>query len=156
MPGRTLKGTYTQAVDIKGRMAFPAKLREIMGESFVLTRGVGGCIFAYSPEAFEQKAEKLGELPMASALTLQRTLMANAADVEADKQGRILIPQRLRELAGIDKDAVVTGVSDHCEIWDAEKWNEANGLSDEDYMKALEVAGFGWISVIFRCCCTRL
>lgn len=142
MSGRMLKGTYTQAVDIKGRMAFPAKLREIMGESLVLTRGVGGCIFVYSPEVFEEKAQKLNEMPMAHALTLQRTLMANAADVEADKQGRILIPARLRELAGIDKEAVVTGVSDHCEIWDAARWNEANGLSDEEYIKALEVAGF--------------
>lgn len=142
MAGSMLKGTYTQSVDQKGRMAFPAKLREVIGESLVLTRGVGGCIFAYSPEVFEEKAGRLNELPMAHALTLQRTLMANAADVEADKQGRILIPARLRELAGIDKEAVVTGVSDHCEIWDADRWNEANGLSDEDYMKALEVAGF--------------
>lgn len=142
MAGKMLKGSYTQSVDAKGRMAFPAKLRELMGESYVLTRGVGGCIFVFTPELFDAKAEKLSEQPMTATITVQRTLMANAVDVDADKQGRILIPQRLREMAGIDSEAVVTGVTDHCEIWNADKWNEKNSISDEEYMKALEAAGF--------------
>lgn len=137
------KGTHTQSVDVKGRMAFPAKLREILGESFVVTKGIGGCIFVYPTAAFEKKAEKLNSLPMAAALTLQRSFMANASDVETDKQGRILIPARLRELAAVEKEAVVVGVSDHCEIWNPERWDEAyNCVSDEDIMKALEGTNF--------------
>ena len=138
-----LKGTYTQSVDVKGRMAFPAKLREAVGEQLILTKGVGGCIFVYTPEVFSQKAERLNSLPMAKALTLQRSFMANAADVETDKQGRALIPARLRELAGIEGEAVVIGVSDHCEIWSPERWAELNdSISDEDFLAALEGADF--------------
>ncbi len=138
-----LKGTYTQSVDVKGRMAFPAKLREVVGEKLILTKGVGGCIFVYSPEVFAQKAERLNSLPMAKALTLQRAFMANAADVETDKQGRALIPARLRELAGIDNEAVVIGVSDHCEIWSPDVWQKLNdSISDEELLAALEGADF--------------
>lgn len=138
-----LKGTYTQSVDVKGRMAFPAKLREVVGEKLILTKGVGGCIFVYSPEVFAQKAERLNSLPMAKALTLQRAFMANAADVETDKQGRALIPARLRELAGIDSEAVVIGVSDHCEIWSPDVWQKLNdSISDEELLAALEGADF--------------
>ncbi|MCD8095795.1 MAG: division/cell wall cluster transcriptional repressor MraZ [Ruminococcus sp.] len=143
MQGAMYKGTHTQTVDAKGRMVFPSKLRELLGDSFTLTKGVGGCIFVYSLEAFAEKAEKLNSLPMATALTLQRSFMANATDVEADKQGRILIPARLRELAGLENEAAVIGVSDHCEIWNPERWNELNdSVSDEDFMKALEGSNF--------------
>ncbi|MCD7741061.1 MAG: division/cell wall cluster transcriptional repressor MraZ [Ruminococcus sp.] len=143
MQGEMLKGTYTQSMDVKGRMAFPSKLREVIGESFILTKGVGGCIFVYSLETFAEKADKLNSLPMATGLMLQRTFMANASDVEADKQGRILVPARLRELAGLEKDVVVVGVSDHCEIWNPDRWNELNaGVSEEDFMRALEGSDF--------------
>lgn len=143
MAGLMLMGTYTQSVDTKGRMAFPAKLREAVGESIVLTKGVGGCIFAYTQTVFAEKAEKLNALPMSKALTLQRVFMAYAADVEADKQGRVLIPARLRELAGIEGEAVVIGVSDHCEIWAPDRWQKlGDSISDEDFLAALEGADF--------------
>lgn len=143
MAGLMLKGTYTQSVDAKGRMAFPAKLREAVGEKLILTKGVGGCIFVYTPEVFADKADRLNSLPMAKALTLQRAFMANAADVETDKQGRALIPARLRELAGIEGEAVVIGVSDHCEIWSPDNWEKLNeSISDEDFLAALEGAEF--------------
>lgn len=138
-----LMGTYTQSVDAKGRMAFPAKLREAMGEGMVLTRGVGGCIFVYTREAFEEKVRKLNSLPMAQALPLQRTLVANAAEIEPDKQGRVLVPARLRTLAGINDEAVVAGVSDHCEIWSLDRWNELNdSVSDDDFLLALKGVDF--------------
>ena len=123
----TLMGTFYQSMDAKGRMTFPAKLREIIGERFIVTRGSDGCLFVYSCEEFEQRAERIGKLPMSQARNFQRVFMANAGEVEADKQGRILIPPALRELAGLDKEIVVAGVSDRCEIWDRQKWEEFNG-----------------------------
>ena len=95
-----LTGTYNQSMDQKGRMAFPSKLREIMGERLIVTKGVDGCLFVYSVEDFAQKAEKLKALPMAQGLRLQRSFMANAVELEADKQGRILIPAALDSRAG--------------------------------------------------------
>lgn len=143
MAGRMLKGSYTKSVDVKGRMAFPAKLREAMGEELTLTKGLGGCIFVYAAEYFEEKAARLNSLPMSKALTLQRSLAPNATDVEADKQGRILIPSILRKMAQIEDEAVVIGVSDHCEIWNPERWEQINdSISDEMFLQALEGAEF--------------
>lgn len=138
-----LTGTYTQSMDVKGRMAFPSKLREIIGERFIVTKGIGGCLFVYSIEDFTEKAAKLKALPMAQGLRLQRSFMANAQEVEADKQGRILIPSILREIAALEKDIVVVGVSDHCEIWNPERWEELNqSVTDEMLMEALEGSDF--------------
>lgn len=138
-----LKGTYNQSMDVKGRMAFPAKLREIIGERFVVTKGLDGCLFVYSLEEFEARATKIKALPMAKARNLQRTFMANAVEVEADKQGRILIPQNLRTLASLEKEIVVAGVSDRCEIWNKQKWDELNdSVDDEMMMSALEELDF--------------
>ena len=138
-----LKGTYNQTMDVKGRMAFPAKLREIIGEKFVVTKGLDGCLFVYSLEEFEIRADKIKSLPMAKARNLQRTFMANAVEVEADKQGRILIPQTLRGIAGLEKDIVVAGVSDRCEIWDKQKWEDLNNSVDDGMMmSALEELDF--------------
>ena len=138
-----LKGTYYQSMDAKGRMTFPAKLREIIGERFVVTKGFDGCLFVYSLEDFEERARKLSALPMAQSKNIQRSFMANACEVEADKQGRILIPPALRELAGLEKEIAVAGVSDRCEIWDKEKWEKLNSeVDDEMLMKALEGLDF--------------
>ena len=138
-----LKGTYEQSVDAKGRMAFPAKLREQMGERFVLTRGVDGCISVYTEQAFNDMAARISALKMADAIPLQRMFIAGAADAEPDKQGRILIPARLRERAGIEGEAVVAGVADHCEIWSRDRWYELNDdFTDEDLMNALRGAEF--------------
>jgi MraZ protein len=138
-----LMGTFSQSMDQKGRMAFPSRLREIIGERFMLTKGVDGCLFVYSPDNFNAKFEKLMSLPMAQGLKLQRSFMANAAEVTADKQGRILVPGKLRELAALEKDVVVVGVGDHCEIWNPERWEKLNeSITDEMLMQALEGTNF--------------
>ncbi len=138
-----LKGTFYQSMDAKGRMTFPAKLREIIGERFIVTRGSDGCLFVYSKEDFDRRAAKISRLPMAQARDFQRVFMANANEVEADKQGRILIPPNLRRLASLDKEVVVTGVSDRCEIWDKEKWDSFNDSVDMGaLMDALEGLDF--------------
>ena len=129
-----LKGTYNQTMDAKGRMTFPAKLREIIGEKFVVTKGLDGCLFVYSLEEFEARADRISSLPIAQARNIQRAFMANAIEVEADKQGRILIPQTLRDMACLTKEIIVAGVSNRCEIWDKQKWDELNNSVDEQAM----------------------
>lgn len=127
----TLMGTNFVTMDAKGRMSFPAKLREIIGERFIVTKGIDGCIYAYSVSDFKVKAEKLRELPMTKARKLQRSFVGFASVVEPDKQGRILIPQALRECAGLSKEVVVAGVIDRCEIWSKERWDSFNDESED-------------------------
>lgn len=139
----TLMGTYNQSMDAKGRMSFPVRLREIIGERFIITRGIDGCLFVYSPEEFKAKADKLKGLPMAKARKMQRSFTGWAQEVEADKQGRVLVPLALREQAGLEKDVVVVGVSDRCEIWDKKRWESFNAeIDDEELMGALEGLDF--------------
>ncbi len=137
-----LMGTYNQSMDAKGRMSFPAKLREALGEKFIITKGIDGCLFVYCVQTFEQKAEKIQALPMSKARALQRSFMAWACEAEPDKQGRILIPQSLREAAGLDKEIVVAGVCDRCEIWDKKRWDEINNSGDSELLDALEGLDF--------------
>ncbi len=138
-----LTGTYNQSMDVKGRMTFPAKLREIIGERFIVTKGLDGCLFVYSLEDFEVLANNIKSLPMAKSRNLQRSFMANASEVEADKQGRILVPSALREIAALEKEIVVLGVSNRCEIWDKQKWDELNNSVDDDaLMEAMEGLDF--------------
>ena len=140
---KALMGTYYQSMDAKGRMTFPAKLREIIGERIVVTRGSDGCLFVYSRGDFDIMSKKISKLPMSQARDFQRVFMANASDVEPDKQGRILIPPVLRSLAGLDKEVVVVGVSDRCEIWDRQKWDDFNTSVDiGSLMDALEGLDF--------------
>ena len=128
---KTLMGTYYQSVDAKGRMTFPAKLRESIGERFIVTKGSVDCLFVYAKEDFDRRTAKIAALPMSQARDKYlRAFMANATEVEADKQGRILIPGNLREYAGLDKDAVVVGVFDRCEIWERKRWDDFNNSID--------------------------
>ena len=123
-----LKGTYNQTMDAKGRMTFPTKLRELIGERFIVTKGIDGCLFVYSLEDFEKRAEKIRSLPMAKARALQRSFMAWACEVEPDKQ---------------EKEIVVAGVSDRCEIWDKKRWDDFNSsIDDNELMEALEGLDF--------------
>lgn len=133
-----LIGEYSCSVDIKGRLNFPAKLREDMGERFVICRGNGDrCINAYSRAAFEAISEKLRQYPVSQAKTLRRYLFSGAAEAEPDKQGRIVIPQNLREFAGLVKEIVVIGADDHCEIWDKTEWEAVQGAMDAEAAEKL-------------------
>ncbi len=133
MPATNLMGTFYQSMDVKGRMSFPTKLREIIGDRFIVTKGIDGCLFVYSLEDFADLSERINALPLSKARKLQRYFMAGAAEVEADKQGRILIPQPLREAAAlINKEVVVAGVSGRAEIWSREAWDKVNAEFDEE------------------------
>ena len=121
-------GEYEHSVDSKGRIIMPSKYREALADEFVVTLGLDGCLFIYPNEEWEKFVMQLKELPgNKEARQLQRYFLAGAANVEMDKQGRFLIPAKLREAAGLTKDIVTVGVLSKLEIWDKEKW-EANNV----------------------------
>lgn len=129
-------GTFEHGLDAKGRVIFPAKLREDLGESFVVTLGLDGCLFAYPMDQWEDFVNRLKELPgTKEARKLQRYFLAGAAPCEADKQGRVLIPANLRERAGLSKEIVFVGVLQKIEIWSKERWEE-----NEDYGNVDDIA----------------
>jgi len=119
-------------------MIFPAKLREELGEGFVIFKGLDGCIWAYSKEDWETFENKIASLPISKARKLQRFYSANYP-CEPDSQGRILLPQSLRNYAGITKDVIVVGIQKRVEIWDAQRWQEYNdSISDEEISELMQ------------------
>lgn len=118
-------GQYNHTIDAKGRTFVPAKFREMLGEHFVVTMGLDGCLFLYPDEKWEEFAEQLKALPgTKEARQLQRYFLAGAADMEADKQGRILIPPHLREHAALTKEVIFVGVLGKIELWSRERWQD--------------------------------
>ncbi len=121
-----LLGEYRHNVDVKGRVSVPSKFRGDLGQSFIVTKGLDNCLFMYSKSEWETFENKLKALPLTNndARSFMRFFFAGATECEVDKQGRINIPQLLREYAGIKKDVVIVGVSTRAEIWDSSKWEE--------------------------------
>ena len=127
-------GEYNHTVDTKGRLIVPAKFRDQLGDEFVVTRGLDGCLFVYTLDEWHNMEERFREIPMTSknARKFSRFLFAGAVTCEVDKQGRILLPPVLREYAGIQKDVVLAGILSRIEIWDKDRWND--NTYDEDEM----------------------
>lgn len=126
-------GTYDHSIDTKGRVIVPAKFREALGDSFVVTLGLDGCLFVYPNEEWEDFVNQLKELPGSKeARKLQRYFMAGAAPCDVDKQGRVLIPSNLREKAGLEKDIVFVGVMSKIEIWSRQRWDENDDFDNVD------------------------
>jgi len=117
-------GEYQHNMDPKGRLAIPAKFRADLAHGAVLTRGLDNCLFLFPAEEWEKLAEKLKNLPMtqSDARAFVRLMFAGAAEVEIDKQGRILVPSYLATYAGIEKNTVVAGLFNRIEIWQADRW----------------------------------
>lgn len=128
------KGEFNHTIDTKGRMIVPAKFRDALGETFVVTKGLDGCLFVYPNEEWEKIEEKFSKIPMTTkdARKFSRFFFAGASDCELDKQGRILIPSTLREFAGLEKEVVLVGVLTRIEIWSKERWDEQNSYDDMD------------------------
>ena len=138
-----LIGEYQHSIDPKGRVSFPAKLREALGPQFVITKGLDNCLFVYRLEEWHVLEEKTRTLPTSKARQIQRFLFAGAALVEPDKQGRVLIPQNLREHAGLNGDVTVVGVSTRAEIWDSARWSALGAeLTSESVAEAMDELGF--------------
>lgn len=119
-------GEYTHSIDEKGRMAIPSKMRRDISSGAVVTRGIDNCLWLFPKKEWQALAEKLSSLPLsdANSRAFSRLMLAGAMEVEFDSQGRILLPAYLRNFANLKKNAVVAGLFNRLEIWDAEKWNE--------------------------------
>lgn len=119
-------GEYQHSLDVKGRLFMPAKLRDGLGEKFIITRGLDNCIWAFSMTEWQILEEKSRSLSFNSRDTrvFMRFIFGGAAVCEPDKQGRFLIPANLREYANLEKDAIVMGLPDKVEIWSKELWEK--------------------------------
>ena len=134
-----LIGEYEHSLDVKGRLILPAKIREDMGDKFIVTKGLDGCLFGFSQNEWSNFEEKLKTLPLTNknARDFVRFFLSGATECEIDKQGRFLITSNLREYATLEKDAIIIGVGTRIEIWNREKWKSYN--SDEN-ISADEIA----------------
>lgn len=127
-------GEYNHTIDTKGRLIIPSKFREQLGDEFIVTKGLDGCLFVFSKNEWQIFEEKLRSLPLMqkSVRKFTRFFVAGATMCELDKQGRILLPQTLREFAGLEKDVVLSGNLNRIEIWSKENWTENNTYDDMD------------------------
>lgn len=134
-----LIGEYNHSLDIKNRMIIPAKFREELGDTFVATKGLDGCLYVYPMSEWRILEEKLKKLPLTSkdARAFVRFFYSGANEINIDKQGRALLPQNLLEYGQINKEIVVIGVMTRIEIWSKEKWNDYND-SDIDFDEIAE------------------
>ena len=138
-----LIGEYSHTVDTKGRINFPSKLRYDLGDSFIVTRGLDNCLYVYSMEEWLELEKSIKQLPRAKRRDLEHFFFAGASEVQPDKQGRIGIVPKLREYAGIDKNVVVVGASDHVEIWDSAAWESvSSSISAEAIADTMDELGF--------------
>ena len=136
-------GEYDHTIDVKGRVIIPSKFREDLSGEFVITAGLDGCLFVYPMVEWERFIDELKRLPGSKEVRqLQRYFMAGGAACDMDKQGRVLIPNKLREHGEIEKDVVLVGVINKIEIWSQERWNSNNNYEDVDQI-AEKMAEFG-------------
>ena len=136
-------GEYNYSVDNKGRVAIPAKFRASLSKGAVVTRGLDNCLFVYSKTEWTVLAQKLSSLPISQANTraFSRLMLAGAMEVKIDKQGRAILPDYLKKYAGIKKKAVIAGLYNRIEIWDADKWNTYKTKTEKDSNEIAEQLG---------------
>jgi MraZ protein len=127
-------GEFEHNIDDKGRLTIPAKFRDELEGGVVVTRGLDGCLWAYSRGEWENLAEKIGQLPTTNraARNFARFMFSSAFDSVPDRQGRVLVPQNLRDYAGIINETVVIGVMNRVELWNPAKWAEVVNEVEED------------------------
>ena len=125
-------GEYNHSRDAKGRLIIPSKFRDTLGDEFVVTKGLEGCLFVFEKYDFETFMDKLNEKSdlEAKVRKIKRFFISGAQEMEPDKQGRMLVPPVLREYAGLEKEVVFAGVGGHIEIWDKAKWEDVTSFDD--------------------------
>ena len=136
-----LIGEYEHSLDSKNRIIMPSKFRDDIGEKFIVTKGLDGCLFAYSISEWKNFEEKLRSLPLSNkdARAFSRFFFAGATDCILDKQGRFLIPSNLREFAELEKDLVIVGMNSRIEIWAKNKWkNVDEQISADEIAEKME------------------
>lgn len=133
-------GEFNHNIDLKGRIIVPSKFREGLGDTFVVTRGLDKCLFAYPMDEWEILEQKLKKLPLTKkdARAFTRFFFSGAVECEVDKQGRINIPQPLRNYATLEKECVVIGVSNRIEFWAEEKWEDYFQDSEDSFAEISE------------------
>ena len=139
-----LIGEYEHSLDAKGRLIMPAKLRDDIGEKFIITKGLDGCLFAFSIEEWKIFEQKLRSLPISNkdARAFSRFFFAGAMDCEIDKQGRFLISSNLRDFAGLTKEVVIVGMDSRIEIWSKEQWQQCDeDISADEIAEKMEMLG---------------
>lgn len=139
-------GKDYNSIDAKNRMIIPAKHRNELGFSCVLTKGIDKCLYIYTMESWTNFMEKLSRLPSSDpdARAFIRHFYSNAVECEVDKNGRITLPQELREYAEIEKDLVTVGVLDKIEVWSRKEWNnEENGTQLPAAVIATKMVEYG-------------
>ena len=125
-------GQYEHSIDAKGRIIIPVKYREDLGELFVVTRGLDGCLFLYPQKEWQNFVEKLQQLPSnQNTRNIQRQFLSKAMEVTLDKQGRILIPALLRAAASLEKEVVFVGMMNRVEVWDKGRLEEQEMEQDD-------------------------
>lgn len=134
-------GEYEHNIDAKGRVIMPVKLREDIGEKFIVTKGQEGCLFAYSLNEWKNFEEKLKTLPSYTNKNVRdfiRYFLSGAVECELDKQGRFLIPANLRKHAMLGKEVVIVGVGNKIEIWDRQEWELYGNISADEVAEGLQ------------------
>ncbi|MBQ3094245.1 MAG: division/cell wall cluster transcriptional repressor MraZ [Clostridia bacterium] len=129
-----MRGRYSHNIDAKGRVFVPAKMREILGDTFVVATVMEPCVSLYTMDGWNAMLQKLEELPMTKSRPLIRYLSSNAADVQVDSQGRIVLPKHLMEKAGLVKEALIIGAGmGRAEIWNPATYEETvGGMTEEE------------------------
>ncbi|MCF6093595.1 division/cell wall cluster transcriptional repressor MraZ [Microaerobacter geothermalis] len=133
-------GEYQHNIDEKGRLFIPAKFRDVLGDNFVITRGLDHALFVYPPNEWEQLEQKLKALPFtkADARAFTRLFFSGATETAVDKQGRVNIPQNLRQYAQLQRECIIIGVSNRVEIWAKEVWDSYYSQSEDSFNEIAE------------------
>ena len=136
-------GEYQHNLDNKGRLAVPAKFRQLLAKGAVVTKGLDNCLFLYPKNKWEEIAQKFANLPIsqAKARAFARHMLAGAMETEFDSQGRITLPEYLRKFAGLKKETIIAGLFDRLELWDEATWNKYKAGSDKDAGEIAEALG---------------
>lgn len=136
-------GEYRHNRDEKGRIAIPTKFRGKLKKGAVVTRGLDACLFVFTADEWKILAEKLVNLPMSqsNARAFARLMLAGAMDISLDKQGRVVLPEYLRDYAHLGKDVVIAGLYSRLEIWDASAWDEYKTQTEKDSADIAERMG---------------
>jgi MraZ protein len=136
-------GEYQHTIDEKGRIMIPTKFRAALSKGAVVTRGLDRCLFVYPMDSWKELAEKLTKLPISQSKSraFARLMLAGAMDATPDKQGRMMLPEYLRDYASANKKVVVAGLYDRLEIWDEKSWNKYKSATEKDSNEIAETLG---------------
>ncbi|MEF9970880.1 MAG: division/cell wall cluster transcriptional repressor MraZ [Oscillospiraceae bacterium] len=138
-----MTGEFQHTLDSKGRLSIPSRLREELGNVFFVTLSMDKCLSAYSAESWQSFSDKVNEMPYVKQRKM-RPLFAYAAKCELDAQGRILLPQNLRDFAALTKNVTVVGCNNHAEFWDSDSWSNIyiNETTPENIAAVMEELEF--------------